>query len=393
MSLYRFDWKVFATDDLLDRLLVAAGVVPAIDARDALRPGVARVLSAVGGPPVSPRAVPASERGPIGAELLADALAAVLAPVRARSIPGVAFDRDGAFAKVTATDRIALNSATPADIERIPGIGPALAGRIVAERRRAPFRGLQDLAVRVDGIGATLVERIRAQVSFALPSALGSVPGPADLESDFARLARVQAGSDPLVRAAAVLDAVLAAIRTRPTPAPARLFAELEAPDPETLQADEVRVLASTAYYGELARMLGGAQARIDVAMFHIAMPGTDHPTRRLLNALAAARDRGVTVRVLVDRDRASDPYHSTVINADAVAWLRDQAIAVRQDAAETLLHSKFVVIDSDLTIIGSHNWTAGSYFQFDDLSLVLRGTAVARAQRARFVELWTRAA
>ena len=77
-----------------------------------------------------------------------------------------------------------------------------------------------------------------------------------------------------------------------------------------------------------------------------------------------------------VDRDRDDDPYRSTVINAAAVAWLRDAGVAVRQDATETLLHSKFVVIDADLTLIGSHNWTAGSYFRFDDLTLAIRSTA-----------------
>ena len=32
-----------------------------------------------------------------------------------------------------------VNSAAPADLDAIKGIGPAIAGRIVAERAKAPF--------------------------------------------------------------------------------------------------------------------------------------------------------------------------------------------------------------------------------------------------------------
>jgi phosphatidylserine/phosphatidylglycerophosphate/cardiolipin synthase-like enzyme len=97
-------------------------------------------------------------------------------------------------------------------------------------------------------------------------------------------------------------------------------------------------------------------------------------------------------VRVLVDQDRDEDPYRSTVINEIAVGFLRDAGVDVWRDAPATLLHSKFVLIDSDLTVIGSHNWSAGSYFQFDDMSLAIRSAATTAAQRARFDVLWAAA-
>jgi competence protein ComEA len=51
--------------------------------------------------------------------------------------------------------------ATAADWERLPGIGPALAARIVADRTaRGPFAGAAGLA-RVRGIGPKTVERLR----------------------------------------------------------------------------------------------------------------------------------------------------------------------------------------------------------------------------------------
>lgn len=60
-----------------------------------------------------------------------------------------------------AVRRIDLNSATPAELELLPRIGPALAARIVEDRQtRGPYRSLEDLD-RVRGIGPMTVEKLR----------------------------------------------------------------------------------------------------------------------------------------------------------------------------------------------------------------------------------------
>ena len=60
--------------------------------------------------------------------------------------------------------RIGLNSATEVQLNALPGIGPALAGRIAADRAaRGPFESIDDLA-RVHGIGPKLIERIGPHV-------------------------------------------------------------------------------------------------------------------------------------------------------------------------------------------------------------------------------------
>jgi competence ComEA-like helix-hairpin-helix protein len=57
---------------------------------------------------------------------------------------------------------ISVNSASAQDLTRIPGIGPALAGRIVAWREaHGAFRSLDELE-RVPGIGPATVARIRS---------------------------------------------------------------------------------------------------------------------------------------------------------------------------------------------------------------------------------------
>ena len=61
--------------------------------------------------------------------------------------------------------RIDLNAAPAADLEALPGIGAALAARIVADReRRGPFRSADDLE-RVPGVGRKLAVKLRPLVS------------------------------------------------------------------------------------------------------------------------------------------------------------------------------------------------------------------------------------
>jgi competence protein ComEA len=58
-------------------------------------------------------------------------------------------------------DRIDVNRATADELERLPGIGPALARRIVDHRdANGRFRSLEELET-VPGIGPRLLERIR----------------------------------------------------------------------------------------------------------------------------------------------------------------------------------------------------------------------------------------
>jgi len=62
--------------------------------------------------------------------------------------------------------RIDPNRATAADLTRLPGIGPALAGRIVDDRGHNGLFRSPEALLRVRGIGPKTLERIRGFLSF-----------------------------------------------------------------------------------------------------------------------------------------------------------------------------------------------------------------------------------
>ncbi|MBY0263602.1 MAG: ComEA family DNA-binding protein [Phycisphaerales bacterium] len=66
----------------------------------------------------------------------------------------------------TATLRINVNDATRAELELLPGVGTALAQRIIDSRtQQGKFRSLADLQ-RVSGIGASGLHRIRTFIRY-----------------------------------------------------------------------------------------------------------------------------------------------------------------------------------------------------------------------------------
>ncbi len=59
--------------------------------------------------------------------------------------------------------RLDINAASLAELELLPGIGPARARAIAEARSRAPLSGVDDLA-RVPGFDPALIEQIRPLV-------------------------------------------------------------------------------------------------------------------------------------------------------------------------------------------------------------------------------------
>ena len=64
---------------------------------------------------------------------------------------------------------IDLNRATAKELERLPGIGPQIAARIVAYREQnGAFKRVEDIT-KVKGIGAKTLERLRPHLTASTP--------------------------------------------------------------------------------------------------------------------------------------------------------------------------------------------------------------------------------
>jgi hypothetical protein len=387
-----FAWEELASDTVCQDLAALAGVAPVPVER--LRPVVAHILAHAGGLSAVVGEPDEGARDALAMRLLADGLCHALAEL------GFRVERRGSTlvaGRIVARDRVDVNAANEAELEALPVIGPVVAAAIVAGRRAdGPYRSAGDLADRVAGLSHDNVGPLESALAFTTPSdAARTLPGgalaPADRLSVLTSLYR---GDDPSRRLLRALETVATICGDSPHPASAeRRMRSAVGRTPNPHPANRVHVLDGSAYYRALLELFAAATESISVAMFHIALPEPQHPTRALLDALAAAVTRGAQVRVLADRDQASDPYKSEIINRPALEYLQARGVDCRSDQTQHLLHSKFVVLDDARTIIGSHNWSAGSYFHFDDTSVLIESAGFANQTAQRFDALWDSAA
>jgi competence ComEA-like helix-hairpin-helix protein len=86
-------------------------------------------------------------------------------PMTAKALPAPA----APISKMTERDApLDLNTATVVQLQRLPGVGPAMAERISSRRTRQPFRSVEDLR-GVSGIGTKTLDKLRPFVTVAAP--------------------------------------------------------------------------------------------------------------------------------------------------------------------------------------------------------------------------------
>ena len=131
---------------------------------------------------------------------------------------------------------------------------------------------------------------------------------------------------------------------------------------------------------------LDGAKDYIHVAMYAFT-------SRYLAQALVRARERGVEVKVVLDRSFQEESEYS---KGD---FLKRKGIPVRLvTPVETrglrvikgLMHHKFAVIDGRVVITGSYNWTArAERVNYENLLIFVNAPGVAGAYEREFERLW----
>jgi phosphatidylserine/phosphatidylglycerophosphate/cardiolipin synthase-like enzyme len=125
-----------------------------------------------------------------------------------------------------------------------------------------------------------------------------------------------------------------------------------------------------------LAGLIRGAKDRIYVAIYSFT-------SDRLAEALIEARRRGVDVRVVMERREANgtDSEYPRPLGA---------GVEVRLDANPDLMHHKFMVIDGEIVVTGSYNWSAAAEERNDENLVVIRDREVAGAYEREFERIWS---
>lgn len=127
-----------------------------------------------------------------------------------------------------------------------------------------------------------------------------------------------------------------------------------------------------------LAAAIGAAKRSVDVAMFSFTSP-------ELKDALAAAKARGVKIRLLFDARNAA--------TLETMKWFISEGYDVRiragRDGRRGVLHNKFAVFDGLLVEAGSYNWTENADKNSFENANFFNDAPTARGYGEYFQRMW----
>lgn len=114
----------------------------------------------------------------------------------------------------------------------------------------------------------------------------------------------------------------------------------------------------------------------------YVSVYGLTYP--RAVEALVAAKKRGVDVRMLTDQERTQEmKQHS------ALRTLRLAGIPIRVNQHDGLMHLKQVVIDDEINTSGSLNHTTSGNRYNDERMDIITDRATSVRAREQFLSMW----
>lgn len=125
-------------------------------------------------------------------------------------------------------------------------------------------------------------------------------------------------------------------------------------------------------------RAIDGARSTIRVQMYSLTL-------QEIVNHLSAAQRRGVDVRLIVDFGQFRQDRNDSL----SIASLTSAGVPVLFDTVPGLMHNKVMVIDDEMVLTGSFNYTWGAEHWNAENLLVVRDRALA----AEYLHNWNQRA
>jgi phosphatidylserine/phosphatidylglycerophosphate/cardiolipin synthase-like enzyme len=142
-----------------------------------------------------------------------------------------------------------------------------------------------------------------------------------------------------------------------------------------TLAKTEVYFSLSDNPQKEIIENINQAEAFINIAMYIF----TD---REIALPLAKARERGVKVRLYLDKDQVDYQYSQS-------RFLVQKGIKTRISSNNYIMHHKFAIIDNRLLLTGSYNWTFSANNRNDENLMVIDDPETIEIFQNQFINLW----
>lgn len=143
----------------------------------------------------------------------------------------------------------------------------------------------------------------------------------------------------------------------------------------------DVSDISNRKYFPSVLKTIQKAEKSIFASLYYISWTGKpESKVKQLVNALSQAVQRGVQVKVVMDRGLEYVGFKDqSKKNVRSYSALKNAGIPVYYDDFGTVSHSKYLIIDEKIVIVGSFNWSERSLAKNREAALLVKSEDLAK--------------
>ena len=153
--------------------------------------------------------------------------------------------------------------------------------------------------------------------------------------------------------------------------------------------AKDVQVITDRQYFAVVRDCFREAKSSIRMMMYQASYYKTykDSPSNILIRELIAAKKRGLEVKVILERREEKEKEDQKNIGTGAL--LAQGGVDVVYDPLSVLTHTKLLLIDGKISVVGSTNWTYSALEKNHEAAVLIRSPEVAGNLQNYFQDVW----
>ncbi len=160
----------------------------------------------------------------------------------------------------------------------------------------------------------------------------------------------------------------------------------------------KIMIINDRDYYPVALQLINNASKSIHIVMFEMVWYGNPdedhHNVSKLGKALVAAHERSVEVKVILENGWSYGGFEYSNIPDYAKNWknyFESKGIEVKFDWSNETTHDKLIIIDDEIVIVGSTNWSQSALNYNHEANAVIDDKKVANSYEDYFQELWNK--
>lgn len=151
----------------------------------------------------------------------------------------------------------------------------------------------------------------------------------------------------------------------------------------------QVDPVVGSHFFPKAVELVNNASVSISICIFvaRYYRGQSRNPVNDLFDALRRAARRGVSVRILLNQnfqDNGAD-FNNRFI----VQYFKAPNFQAAFGGKSTRLHSKLLLIDDDISVVGSHNYSARAHKTNFETSVIVRSNTINSFFLTEFNRLW----